>query len=215
LKGSYRFGLFGLSFIAVFREALETVLFYQALLVQTENPTPIILGFLVGLAVLSLIAWSIFYLKKRLPINQFFAFSGTVLLILSFILTGKGVRAFQEAGILPITPVPWIPEISFLGIYPYAETVFAQMLLLLAVFGVFVLSFYGEVKRRGEVLNRVSSIEAELKEIYRSLEDVRCSIGACILESHIENIRESLRKLDMEVLAIEERLASFEKITEV
>jgi len=47
------------------------------------------------------------------------------------------------------------------------------------------------------------------------LEDVRCSIGACILESHIENIRESLRKLDMEVLAIEERLASFEKITEV
>jgi high-affinity iron transporter len=215
LKGSYRFGLFGLSFIAVFREALETVLFYQALLVQTENPIPILLGFLVGLAVLFLIAWSIFYLKKRLPINQFFAFSGTVLLILSFILAGKGVRAFQEAGILPITPVSWIPEISFLGIYPYVETVFTQMLLLLAVFGVFVLSFYGEVKRREEVLNRVSSLEAELKEIYKSLEDVRCSIGACILESHIENIRESLRKLEAEVLAIEEKLASFEKITEV
>jgi high-affinity iron transporter len=169
----------------------------------------------VGLAVLFLIAWSIFYLKKRLPINQFFAFSGTLLLILSFILAGKGIRAFQEAGILPITPVSWIPEISFLGIYPYVETVFAQMLLLLAVFGVFVLSFYGEVKRREEVLNRVSSLEVELKEIYKSLDDVRCSIGACILESHIENVRESLRKLEMEVFAIEERLASFEKITEV
>jgi hypothetical protein len=35
------------------------------------------------------------------------------------------------------------------------------------------------------------------------------------LESHIENVRESLRKLEMEVFAIEERLASFEKITEV
>jgi len=209
LKGSYRLGLFGLSFIAVFREVIETVLFYQALLVQMENPIPIIFGFLVGLIALFLVAWSIFYLKRRLPLTQFFTLSGILLLMLSFILVGKGIRAFQEADILPTTFVPWIPEFSALGIYPYAETALAQMILLLAVFGVFVVSFYGEMRKREEILNKVSSFEAELREIYQSLENVRCGIGACILENHVENVRESLKELEEEIVVIKDKLSSF------
>ncbi len=215
LEGHYKFGLFGLSFVAVFREALETVLFYQALIVQLEDIIPVILGLLLGLILLLLIAWSIFYLKRKLPINRFFTISGTILLVLSFVLVGKGIKAFQEAGVLPITYIHWIPEFSFFGIYPYAETIFSQMLLILAVFGVFVVSFYGEIKRREEVLNRISSLEAGLNEVYKSLESVRCGIGACILENHIEDVRKNLRNLEAEVLAIEEKLSSFEKLTEV
>ncbi len=129
-------GLAGLSFIAVYREVFETILFYQALWVQTEGngKTMALSGFGVGIGVLAVLAWVIIRYSARLPLRQFFSFTGILMFVLAVIFAGKGVAALQEAGYIPISPVN-IPRIDLLGIYPNLQGLALQLgLLILALF---------------------------------------------------------------------------------
>ncbi|OIQ60836.1 hypothetical protein MOTE_03630 [Moorella thermoacetica] len=51
---------------------------------------------------------------------------------LAFVFAGDGVKALQEAGVAGATPVPGLPVIDFLGIYPTWETLLPQFILLAA-----------------------------------------------------------------------------------
>lgn len=126
-------GLAGLSFIAVYREVFETVLFYQALLTQSADSESISIasGFVVGVLVLAIVAWAMIKFSMRLPITKFFAFSTYLMLILAFILTGKAVAALQEAAFISINALPVDFRASWLGIHPTWEGILAQLLVLL------------------------------------------------------------------------------------
>ena len=50
---------------------------------------------------------------------------------LAVVLSGKGIAGLQEAGWLPISPVP-SPRIELLGLYPSWQTLAAQLCVLLA-----------------------------------------------------------------------------------
>src|SRR2546427_520279 len=64
--------LFALSFIAVYREVFETVLFYSALAGDGNNGA--LLGGLVGgVAVLAVLAWFMLRTSARMPIGKFFS----------------------------------------------------------------------------------------------------------------------------------------------
>lgn len=137
-KGSM-WALAGVSFIAVYRELFETVLFYQALWVQAgpQGQTSVIVGTLSAVAVLLVLIWAIFRLGVRLPLRPFFAASSALLYLLAFVFAGKGVLALQEAGWLPTTPVAFV-RIDWLGVYPTLESLALQGLLLAAMlFAVF------------------------------------------------------------------------------
>jgi len=125
-------GLAGLSFIAVYREVFETVLFYQALWIQTDGAGQdmIFYGLLTGSAVLLVLAWLIMRFSTRLPLRQFFAVSGAFMFMLAIIFTGKGIAALQEAGKIPLDPVA-LPSIELLGIYPNYQGLIAQGILLI------------------------------------------------------------------------------------
>jgi high-affinity iron transporter len=126
-------GLTGISFFAVYREAFEVVLFYQALWLQSEgNHGPVLWGFAGGLAVLALAAFAILKLGLKLPLKYFFGATGTLLYIVAFIFAGNGIKELQAALWVPTTPLS-IPEaIPVLGIYPTVETLTAQGLMLCA-----------------------------------------------------------------------------------
>jgi len=129
-------GLAGLSFIAVFREVFETILFYQALWVQTDEAgkSMALSGFGAGVAVLAILAWIIMRYSARLPLRQFFSVTGILMFVLALIFAGKGVAALQEAGYIPVSPVNF-PRIDLLGIYPNMQGLSLQLgLLLLALF---------------------------------------------------------------------------------
>jgi high-affinity iron transporter len=67
------FALVGISFFAVYREAFEVVLFYQALWLQNEsNHGAMIWGFLAGLAALVVVIFAILKLGLHLPLKYFF-----------------------------------------------------------------------------------------------------------------------------------------------
>ena len=125
-------GLAGLSFIAVYREVFETILFYQALWAQAEGPAQgmLLSGFGVGAVVLAVIGWLILRYSQRLPLRQFFSVTSIFMLVLAVVFAGKGIAALQEAGLLPIDPVNF-PRIDLLGIYPNLQGLAVQAGLVL------------------------------------------------------------------------------------
>jgi high-affinity iron transporter len=133
LSGKKILGLVGISFFAVYREALEVVLFYQALWLQEQgNHGAVIWGFVTGLMALVLITFAILKLGLRIPLKYFFAAAGTLLYIMAFMFAGNGIKTLQVAGWLPTTPLAFPPQVPFLGIYPTMETLSAQVALLVA-----------------------------------------------------------------------------------
>jgi high-affinity iron transporter len=127
--------LTGLSFIAVYREAFETILFYQALWAQTSEAGQSMLfsGFLSAVALLAVLGWLIMRYSVRLPLRQFFAISGGLMFVLAIIFAGKGIAALQEAGVLVSSPVSFF-RFDLLGIYPNLQGLLVQLgLIIVAV----------------------------------------------------------------------------------
>jgi high-affinity iron transporter len=133
-RGSAWFFLFALAFIAVYREVFETIIFFAAM-GGDGNGAPLALGIAAGAAALALVAWAMLRLSMNLPIGKFFSYSSALIAILAVILSGKGVAALQEAGLIAITPLAHLPRSLMLGIFPTAQTLGAQaaMIALLAI----------------------------------------------------------------------------------
>ena len=130
------------SFLAVYREAFETTLFYQALFYQTGSSTPhVIYGLVAGVAVVFVIAFLMYRFTLRIPLKYFFSFTSVFLYLLCFILLGKGILELQEAGIIPSTPADFIPYMDTFGIYPTYETAIPQAVLLLFAFSLFARNY--------------------------------------------------------------------------
>jgi high-affinity iron transporter len=132
--------LASVAFLAVYREGFETVLFYKALAVSggTGGATwlPILVGIVAGSAVLAVVYVAINRFGVRLPLKPFFGVTGTLLYYMAFVFAGKGIAELQESGAIGLTPLGWAPRIPAMGIYPTAESLAVQgILLLLALVG--------------------------------------------------------------------------------
>lgn len=123
--------LFALSFVAVYREVFETILFYSALAADGNN-TALLGGFLTAAGLLVIIAWMLLRTSARMPIGKFFSITSLFVAVLAVILAGKGVAGLQEAGWVGVNPVA-APRIDILGVLPTAETLSAQAIVLLIV----------------------------------------------------------------------------------
>lgn len=126
----------GVSFLAVYRELFEIVLFYQALWVQAgENGrTAVVVGIAVAAALLALIGGAILKYSVRLPIGPFFGWTSALLALLAVVFAGSGIKALQEAGVLDATVVRFI-EVPLLGIYATAQGLLLQALTAAIVIG--------------------------------------------------------------------------------
>ena len=141
LDGGTGWALAVVSFISVYREMFETILFYQALWSQVGATAAPYLFYGMFTAVLALVVVCvlIFRLGMRLPLGVFFKATSLVLLVLSIILLGKGIAALQEAGWLNARYLP-LPSVEWLGFFPTVQGAVAQAIaVVLAV----VLWVYG------------------------------------------------------------------------
>ncbi|HEY9091542.1 FTR1 family protein [Parasphingorhabdus sp.] len=130
-RGSAWF-LFGLAFLVVYREVFETILFFAALW-SDDTGVPIIAGSGAAVLLLAAIAWAMLRYSRKLQIRKFFAYSSALMIVLTVVLTGKGVGALQEAGMLDVTPLKDFPRISMLGIYPALQPILAQVLVVAVI----------------------------------------------------------------------------------
>ncbi len=133
-------GIAALSFIAVYREILETVLFYETLWLQSGDATPLLAGASLAAVALVVVGWLVFRIGAQLPLRRFFQANSVLMFILALIFVGKGIVALQEAGMIGVKFIA-VPRIDWLGIYPTAQSVGAQLAILgIAAFWLILLS---------------------------------------------------------------------------
>lgn len=130
--------LFALSFISVYREAFETILFFVALWSENEHAW-MLAGIASGAIVLAAIAWVLLRTSRRLPISTFFAASSALIAVLAVVLAGKGVAALQEAGWVGLNIAP-VPRIELLGIYPSWQPLLVQLVVAAVLIAGFLLN---------------------------------------------------------------------------
>lgn len=135
LTKDHMLGLAAFSFVIVFREAFEVILFLQAINLEAagQNKSAIGFGTLAGFAVIALLAYIFLKYTKNLPVKYIFQYSSYLIVLLAVILMGKGVHSLQESGWISITALPSHIRIAWLGIYPTVQTVAAQLGLIAVV----------------------------------------------------------------------------------
>jgi high-affinity iron transporter len=132
--------LAGISFLAVYRELFEIILFYETLLSQA-GPTgqhAVLGGIGAALVLLALIGGAILKFSVRLPIGPFFASTAGLLALMAVVFAGNGAAALQEAGVMHATMVRFI-SVPLLGIHATAQGLVMQgIVLALVIAGVLV-----------------------------------------------------------------------------
>jgi high-affinity iron transporter len=141
LSGRTLWALAAVSFVAVYREAFETVLFYQALWIEAgpEGRVAVGAGFVAAVVGLVLLAWLMLKLGLRLPVGWFFGVGSALMAVLAVVLAGKGIAALQHAGKVPVGALD-LPAIPSLGVYPTWQGVVTQLALTLLIVGAFAYS---------------------------------------------------------------------------
>jgi high-affinity iron transporter len=146
-KGSI-FSLAFAAFLAVFREGAETILFYQALLAQTQTYINMIwAGLGVGTVLLVVIYILIRFLSIKLPLKPFFLGTSILLFAMSVTFIGNGVKELQEGNVIGVTPIRGLGSVDILGIYPTLETLIPQIVLLGVTTAAFVIQIRRNAKR--------------------------------------------------------------------
>ena len=164
-----------LSFLAVFREGAETVMFYQAIFAMAPGGRrEIWTGFAAAAVVLVIVFVLIRFTSVKIPIRPFFIITSLLMAVMVVIFAGGGVHALIEGDLVPATYLPGVPTSDWIGLYPYTQTIGAQILAALVVV----------------VLAIVSTRRLHRQERSRSNQDSGGSTSATVLQTETEQAAE-------------------------
>jgi high-affinity iron transporter len=128
--------LAAVGFTTVYREGLETALFYQALLGYAAGLEGwVALGAAISLVVLLGIGWAIFRQERRVPVKTALTVALVVVMVMSVSFIGNAVRELQEALLVPVTYLEGLPRLpvflaDLTGYHPTVQSLTAQVLLI-------------------------------------------------------------------------------------
>jgi high-affinity iron transporter len=143
-------GLVALGFTTVYREGFEVVLFLQNL--QLQNGTSTVLeGVAIGLACTAVVGVLTFWLHHKLPYRKMLILTGALVAVVLMVMIGGTALSFMDLGWIPSHPTPFsVPQWmgTWFEIYPYWETIGAQILAGFLVVGSYVFAEHVKVRRR-------------------------------------------------------------------
>ncbi len=154
-----RAGLGLLSFQAVGREGVETVVFTLAIAFSSTRKAGLLAGAVIGLAISLLIAFSMYKLGHKMNIGRFFTVVGALLMVFAAGLLVDAVQNLQQLGWLPVAMHPlWhtgtiLSEDSALGdiahsFFGYAQSPTVLQAVVYMLYLGFVLAAYFGIMRR-------------------------------------------------------------------
>lgn len=120
IEKDHPIGLFFLSFIGVAREGIETVIFLQAALLQSEAAR-VLSGGLLGIIAAIILSYLLFKGIMKVNLRTFFTVTSVLLIMFAAGLVAHGIHEFEEAGVVPVIKEHvWDinPEVVEEGVYP-------------------------------------------------------------------------------------------------
>lgn len=160
-----QWALFTVVFLAVAREGFETILFFVPVFGAARTPMDhllIWLGMAAAVVLLAILFVAVRRFGVRLPLRRFFRWTSVLLSILAITIAGGAAKELQDAMVLDATPVPGIPQVEWLGLYPTVETLVAQgivtvIVIVLAVWQFRRSTLSAATKARQETNERVEA----------------------------------------------------------
>ena len=139
-----------LSFLAVFREGTETVLFFIGM-VSSISLGSLLSGIAIGIAILIILAFLILKAGLKIPMRPFFLVSSILVFYLCFKFLGMGIHGMQLANVFPATHSDHLPSLDVLGLYPTWESFMPQAILIVAAVAVVLWNHKRDVKLRKQL----------------------------------------------------------------
>ena len=142
-----------LSFLAVFREGAETVIFYESIYSMSQDSRGMWIGGIAAAVVLLIIFFVLRFTSVKIPIGPFFLVTSILMAVLVVIFAGGGIHALIEGDLIEGTYLSNVLTNDWIGLYPYVECLVAQALAAIAVITLFVVGF---VKKRKLKISDIS-----------------------------------------------------------
>lgn len=124
--------MFVLSFLAVFREGAETILFYVGILplISVQN---LIIGILSAIVILIIIALVLIYASSKIKVHRVFFILTWTIYFLAFKMLGTSIHMLQVVGVVPLHLIRFIPTVEILGIYANWEVFISQVIFIILI----------------------------------------------------------------------------------
>ncbi|MBY0121340.1 FTR1 family protein [Bacillus sp. S/N-304-OC-R1] len=146
-KGSI-FTMAFISFLSIFREGAETIIFYVGM-APSISPANLFIGILVALAILLIFTVLFIKFSTKMPITPFFKVATIFIYLLAFKILGMSLHALQLTNVIKTKTIKELPVLDFIGFFPTWETIISQMLLLVII--VFTVFFVGKKQKQQTV----------------------------------------------------------------
>nr|WP_236704310.1 FTR1 family protein [Bifidobacterium angulatum] len=130
-----------LSFLAVFREGAETVIFYESIYSMSQDAHGMWIGGIAAAVVLLVIFLILRFTSVKIPIGPFFLVTSILMAVLVVIFAGGGIHALIEGDLIDGHYLSSVPTNDWIGLYPYVECLAAQAIAAIAVIVLFAVGF--------------------------------------------------------------------------
>jgi len=124
--------MFALSFLAVFREGAETILFYVGIIprITTAN---FLIGIALAIAVLVIIAVAMTKASHYIKPHRIFFILTWLIYALAFKMLGVSIHALQLTNMMSNHLISGFPTIDWAGIYPSWEVLIPQIIFIVII----------------------------------------------------------------------------------
>lgn len=123
-----------ISFLSVFREGAETLIFYAGIAPKMET-SQFALGIIIAIVILAVVAFVLLRISDRIPVHRFFAVATLLIYVLAFKIIGVSIHTLQLTDRLSTSVISGLPVWPNIGFYPTWETIIGQIILLILVVG--------------------------------------------------------------------------------
>ncbi len=130
-----------LSFLAVFREGAETVIFYESIYSMSQDAHGMWIGGIAAAVVLLVIFLILRFTSVKIPIGPFFLVTSILMAVLVVIFAGGCIHALIEGDLIDGHYLSSVPTTDWIGLYPYVECLAAQAIAAIAVIVLFAVGF--------------------------------------------------------------------------
>ncbi|KMY53285.1 hypothetical protein AC623_04165 [Bacillus sp. FJAT-27231] len=117
------------SFLSIFREGAETIIFYMGM-APSISTGKLIAGIILALVILTVFAFLFIRYSAKISVGPFFKIATMLIYFLAFKILGVSIHALQLTDHISTTQIHSLPIISWIGFYPTWETMIPQALLL-------------------------------------------------------------------------------------